>query len=421
MTADQGPDIAASGPIAYLTGVYPKVSHTFIQREVAALRALGAEVLTCTVRWADPKDIVGADQQAEAAATFCILDVARKPWQLMGCHWRALRTAPGSWFSALGLAWRTCPPGLKEALWQVFYFLEAGVLSDHLRSRGVVHLHNHFGDSSGTVTMLTSAISGIPFSYTMHGPDLFFEPIKWRIDAKTAQARFVVCISHFCRSQAMLFSDPVHWPKLKIVHCGVTPARYGQTPRDAFGKRVLFIGRLDAVKGGPLLLDAFATVCHAHPEAHLTVVGDGPARAALETQAAQLGLASAVTFAGYRSQTEVQGLLEQADMLVLPSFAEGVPMVLMEAMASRIPVIASRVAGVPELVEDGVTGFLVPPGDVASLTMRLNTLLGDPELCRTMGAAGRCVVEAGFDVDREAAWLLRLFRSNDPAVDRRES
>ncbi len=201
--------------------------------------------------------------------------------------------------------------------------------------------------------MLTGAISGLPYSYTMHGPDLFFEPVKWRIDEKTARARFVVCISHFCRSQAMLFSDPVHWPKLRIVHCGVSPARYGQAPRPAFGKRVLFIGRLDAVKGGPLLLEAFAAARAGHPEAHLTVVGDGPARGALEAQAAALGLAGAVTFAGYRSQDEVAALLEEADKLVLPSFAEGVPMVLMEAMASRIPVVASRVAGVPELVRTG--------------------------------------------------------------------
>ena len=182
---------------------------------------------------------------------------------------------------------------------------------------------------------------------------------------------------------------------------------------------MLFIGRLDAVKGGPLLIDAFAQARAAHPDAHLTVVGDGPARGALEAQAAARGLAGAVTFAGYRSQDEVAALLEEADMLVLPSFAEGVPMVLMEAMASRIPVIASRVAGVPELVEDGVTGFLVPPGDVESLAARMVALWDDPERAREMGARGRRVVEAEFDVEREAEWLLQLFRSADPAAERR--
>jgi glycosyltransferase involved in cell wall biosynthesis len=417
MTAET--DIPSPRPIAYLTGAYPKVSHTFIQREVAALRAQGAEVLTCTVRRADPKDVVGADQKAEEAATFCILEAARAPHRVIASHLRALRRAPARWFGALGLAWRTRPPGARAALWQLFYFVEAGILADHLHRQGAVHLHNHFGDASGTVTMLTGAIGGLPYSYTMHGPDLFFEPVKWRIDEKTARARFVVCISHFCRSQAMLFSDPVHWPKLRIVHCGVIPARYGRSLRGAFGKRVLFIGRLDAVKGGPLLIDAFAQARVAHPDAHLTVVGDGPARGALEALAAARGLAGAVTFAGYRSQDEVAALLEEADMLVLPSFAEGVPMVLMEAMASRIPVIASRVAGVPELVEDGVTGFLVPPGDVESLAARMVALWDDPERAREMGARGRRVVEAEFDVEREAEWLLQLFRSADPAAERR--
>ena len=156
----------------------------------------------------------------------------------------------------------------------------------------------------------------------------------------------------------------------------------------------------------------------AHPDAHLTVVGDGPARGALEAQAAARGLAGAVTFAGYRSQDEVAALLEEADMLVLPSFAEGVPMVLMEAMASRIPVIASRVAGVPELVEDGVTGFSCRRA-MSTACRAAVALWDDPERAREMGARGRQVVEAEFDVEREAEWLLQLFRSADPAAERR--
>lgn len=398
------------GPVAYLTGEYPRVSHTFIQREVAALRAQGVEVLTCTVRRAPATAVVGADQLAEQATTFAILETARRPARLLGAHLAALRRAPKAWWSALRLAWTTRPPGQRALLYQLFYFAEAGVLAGHLRRHGVRHLHNHFGDSSCTVTMLTAAISGIPYSFTEHGPALFFAPEKWRIDEKIARATRVVAISHFCRAQLMLFSDPVHWRKIAIVHCGITPAAYGCGPRDTFGKRVLFVGRLDPVKGVPLLLEAFAAVRSAHPEAHLTIVGDGAGRAGLERQAADLGIAGAVTFAGYKSQDEVAALLETVDMLVLPSFAEGVPVVLMEAMASRIPVLASRVAGVPELVEDGVSGFLVPPGDVASLTDRLAVLMGDPDLCRRMGIAGRAVVEAEFDIAKEAARLAAVFR-----------
>ena len=396
------------GPIAYLTGEYPKVSHTFILREIAALRRLGLTVHPCTARRAGARDVVGADQQAEAARTFCVVETARHPGRLIGAHLAALRHAPGRWLSALRLAWRTRPPGLKAGLWQIFYFLEAAVLARHLRQVGAVQLHNHFANSSCSLAMITSEMSGIPFSFTLHGPAIFYEAHWWRLDEKVARANRVHCISHFARSQAMYFSDPVHWPKLRIVHCGVTPAAYGRNPRGAFGQRVVFVGRLDPVKGVPLLLEAFARARATHPEARLTIVGDGPARAALEARAQALGLGAAVAFLGYRAQDEVAGILAEVDMLVLPSFAEGLPVVLMEALASRIPVIASQVAGVPELVQDGVSGFVVPPGDLDTLTDRLCRLLADPALCARMGEAGRATVEAAFDIDREAAWIAAI-------------
>lgn len=398
----------STGPVAYLTGEYPKVSHTFIQREVAALRALGVSVETCTVRRAAARDVL-ADQKAEEANTFCILETAKRPHRLLGAHLTLLARTPGRWFKTLALAWRTRSPGLKAMLYQLFYFAEAGVLAQHLRERGVVHLHNHFGNSSCSVAMLSSELSGIPFSFTEHGPAIFFEPERWRIDEKIARARFVAAISHFCRSQLMLFSDPAHWHKIGIVHCGVTPARYGREPRASFGKHILFVGRLDPVKGVPLLLEAFVAVRERHPDARLTIVGDGAKRADAEQQARARGLGDIVTFAGYKTQAEVAELLEVSDLLVLPSFAEGVPVVLMEAMASRIPVIASRVAGVQELVRDGETGYTVPPGDVATLSDRISHLLADPDLCRRMGEAGRAVVEAEFNLDKEAAWLATFF------------
>lgn len=409
MTQQKAPIRPETAPVAYLTGEYPKVSHTFIQREIAAVRAAGTEVITCTIRRAPEKDVVGADQKAEERATWCVLEAAKNPARLIWAHLAILARAPRRWLSALALARRTCPPGGKAALWQVFYFLEAAVLAQHLRRRGAGHLHNHFGNSSCSVAMLASEMSGIPFSFTLHGPAIFFEPMHWRIDEKIARAAFVSCISHFCRSQAMFFSDRAHWDRLRIVHCGVNPARYGRQPRAAFGKRVMFVGRLDAVKGVPLLLEAVARVRAAHPEVRLSIVGDGPHRAALEAQARDLGLDPDAVFLGYRPQDEVAALLEEADMLVLPSFAEGVPVVLMEAMASRIPVIASQVAGVGELVEDGRSGFIIPPGDVDTLTARLDRLLADPDLCRRLGAAGRAQVEAEFDIAREGAWLAQLF------------
>ena len=170
---------------------------------------------------------------------------------------------------------------------------------------------------------------------------------------------------------------------------------------------MLFVGRLDPVKGAPLLLEAFGRIRGKHPEATLDIIGDGSERPALEAQARAYG--DAVTFHGYMAQDAVADHLARADMLVLPSFAEGVPVVLMEAMASHIPVIASRVAGISELVEDGVSGFLVPPGDTDTLAERLDRLLSDPELCARMGEVGREKVEAEFDIAGEAGKLAAVF------------
>lgn len=397
------------GPVAYLTGQYPKMSHTFIQREVAGLRALGVEVRTCQVRAAPPAQIA-PDQEAEAAATFTILDAARLPHRLAGAHLRLLLRAPGAWGRALRLAWRTRQPGLRAGLYQLFYFAEAGVLADHLHRIRAVHLHNHFADSSGSVAMLAAELAGLPWSFTEHGPNLFFAPERWRLDEKVARARFVACISHFCRSQMMLFSDPAHWPKLEIVRCGIEPERYGTAPNRPAGAapRLLFIGRLAAVKGVPVLLQALAQLAPAHPGLGLTLIGDGPDRAALAAQAAALGLSERVVFAGLQGEAEVAEALAAHDMLVLPSFAEGVPVVLMEAMASRLPVVATRVGGVAELVRDGESGLLVAPGDADGLSEAIDTLLNDPSRARRMGAAGRAFVLARHDVRQEAARLAGL-------------
>lgn len=413
MQADQTGTKSAvkrGAPIAYLTGMYPKVSHTFILREVAALRAQGAKVLPCSVRRPPPQEVQGPEVEAEFDRTFLVLEAARNPVRLIGAHLSLLGTGPARWAAAARLAWKMCPPGSKAGLWQLFYLAEAGVLARYLQKNGAGHLHNHLGDAGGTVALLAATMAGIPFSYTAHGPDLFFAPSHWRLDEKTAQASFVACISHFCRSQLMLFSDPSHWHKLAIVRCGVEPERYGSKPRAAVGQHVLFVGRLAAVKGVPLLLEAFARIRADHPNARLTLVGDGTERAALQAKATALGLEDVADFVGYCTQDEVAAHLDSADMLVLPSFAEGLPVVLMEGLASRIPVIATPVAGVSELVRDTETGLLVPPGDVEGLVKALDQLLSDPALCTRLGVAGRKVVEEQHDVAREAATLLALFR-----------
>lgn len=384
--------------LAYLTGEYPRASDTFIQREVAALRGLGHEVLTCSIRTTGAEHLVGPEQRAEHASTFKVLDACKSPLRLLRAQVRWM-VRPGRYLRALRLAWQTAPKGIKGRLYNLIYFLEAGVLADELARQGVDHLHNHIAKASCTVAMLASELSGIPYSFTIHGPDIFFEPHHWRIDEKAARASFVACISDFCRSQLMCFADQAHWHRFHIIHCGVDPSRYSLS--DHTGQELLFVGRLAAVKGLPVLLEALRDL----PEGwHLTVIGDGPDRAALEDQAKGLS----VDFVGYKSQAEVAEALTKTDVFVLPSFAEGVPVVLMEAMASGVPVVTTQIAGVPELVREGA-GRLVPPGDATALAGALQDTLSDAEHRKAMGQQGRVIVDADFNIAAEAARLSALF------------
>ncbi len=402
-----------TGPIAYLTGEYPRATDTFIQREVFGLRDCGIKVLTCSIRKTGAEHIVGDEQRSEARQTFYVLDAAKNPLHLGRCHFRALIKSPARYFRGLKLAISTRPAGLKALFYQLFYFAEAVVLADYLQKNGIKHLHNHIAKSSCSVAMLTSEVSGIPFSFTLHGPDIFFAPEKWRLDEKIIRARFVACISHYCRSQAMAFSAPEHWSKLHIVHCGVEPERYDKAPENN-GKNLLFVGRLAAVKGLPILFQALDILLKKHPETCLTLIGDGPDRASLEAQAKPLG--DRVKFVGYKSQTEVAQYLNKTDVLVLPSFAEGVPVVLMEAMAARVPVVTTRIAGVPELVEDGVSGVLVAPGDVEGLVGAISGVLSSLPKRKKMGNAGRKKVISQYNVKTESAWLANIFESYEKGI-----
>ena len=391
--------------IAYLTGEYPRATDTFIQREVAALRALGFDIATCSIRRTGAEHLIGPEQVAEAAQTFLVLESTLN----IRAHLTALRH-PGRYFRALALAWRTAPKGVKGRIYQLIYFAEAIALAHFMQQNGVQHLHNHIAKASCTVAMLAGAISGIPYSFTMHGPDDFFEAVHWRLDEKIARARFVAAISDFARSQGMLYARRADWAKIHVVHCGIDPARYAGVAQGRGGD-LLFVGRLAAVKGVPVLFEALAKARQTRPDLYLTLIGDGPERAALEAEAKPLG--DAVRFVGYQSQDAVARALMQNDALVLPSFAEGVPVVLMEAMAAGLPVVATQIAGIPELVQNGICGILVPPGDANALATAMLAALADPAQKAAMGAAGRAKVTADFNIGTEVAWLGQVFAAYD--------
>jgi len=404
--------------IAYLASRYPAVSHTFIQREIAGLRDQGVTIDTFAIRRAQPDEVLSRADEAEARATYALLPVRFS--HLLRAHLRALVRHPRGYRATLAEAIRLAPAGARGALWQIFYFGESVLLWDRCRRRGATHVHAHFANVASDVALLAAWLGREAgegprsWSLTMHGSTELYDVPGFRLAEKARAAAFVACVSDFTRSQMMLFLEEARWPALALVRCGVDPARFAPRAAGGGGRgplRVLTVGRLVGGKGFALLLDAVHALAARGRDVALTVVGDGPSRGHLHAQAARLGLGDRVEWVGALGQDEIRERYASADVFCLPSFAEGVPVVLMEAMAMEIPVVATRIAGIPELIEDGVSGLLVTPARVDELADALDRLAGDPGLRARLGAAGRAAVLEGYDVARWTTVLRDLLES----------
>jgi colanic acid/amylovoran biosynthesis glycosyltransferase len=386
--------------IGYLTGQYPRATDTFIQREVAMLRTLGHHVQTFAVRKPSETENVSPEITLARKSTIYLLP----PHALARAHLGQFVSSPKRYSSALVLAWKYCPPGLRGAARQIAYFAEAGMLARLMKKHSLTHLHNHFADSSCSVTTIASVMGGFSYSFTMHGPGEFFAPKQWWVGEKIRRALFVNCISYFCRSQAMVFAPPSCWKKVRVVHCGIDPNLFDPKMHRGPGRQLLFVGRLTAEKGLPILLESISEL----EGAILEIAGDGPDKEMLLAEAQKLGVSNRVRFLGYQSQQQVRALLKQADVFVMSSFAEGLPVVLMEAMAAGVPVVATRIAGIPELVSDEESGLIVLPGDANAITKAVGRLLEDPDLRNRLAAAGRAKVEREFNINVESRWLAKI-------------
>lgn len=392
--------------VAYLVGEYPRATDTFIQREVRQLRERGVEIETISIRRPDEQEWVSEQIRAEANRTRYLLPCGIL--RLLGTHSRTAITHPIKYTQTLFQAWRLRQPGVRGLIYQAFYFAEAVLVARDLEDADVGHIHNHAPDGCGTVTLLASRLAGTTYSLTLHGPDIFVEPQRWRLGEKIDRAEFVACISHFARSQAMISAGDDATDHLHIVHCGIEPDRYAVRAHAGIGRRLLFVGRLARVKGWGVLIESIALIRDSVADVHLTIVGDGPDRAVIEAEIHRRGLDQHITLVGYQTESEVAHHLSETDVFVLPSFAEGVPVVLMEAMASGVPAVTTRIAGIPELIADGSEGTLVAPGDVRAFAAAVNELLSDSTLRNRMAAAGRQKVESEFNLAREVEWLHHL-------------
>jgi colanic acid/amylovoran biosynthesis glycosyltransferase len=395
--------------VGYIVSEYPKVSHTFIRREIEAVEACGIDVERISIR--DGGEVVDPRDLVEHGRTTRLLD--RGTSALLGAGLRCLLRAPLRSLRTFLLACRMGLNADRPMPVHWVYFLEAAMVADLVRRRAINHLHAHFGSNPAEVAMLAAQLSGITFSFTAHGTVETDNARAIGLPAKIRAAAFVVAVSDYGRAQMMRWIPPEQWSRIHVVHCGLGPEYLDSTapPIDG-GAGFLAVGRLSEEKGHVCLVNAFARMLNTGTRSRLVLAGDGPLRGVIESRCRELGIADRVRITGWVSGEQVRQLLLESRALVLPSFAEGLPVVLMESLALGRPVVSSWVAGVPELVEAGTSGWLVPPGNEDALGQAMQHCMdASSETLAAMGKAGQQAVRQRHDARTEGARLAGLFRA----------
>jgi len=396
--------------LAYLVSQYPAISHTFILREIQRLREVGFDVRVASIRDPDrPLEQLTAEEREEQRGTFYIKSAGAA--RAFAAAARVLFRHPMEFLSALKYAARLRGPN------NLLYFAEAAVLADWMHREELSQLHMHF---TTTVGLIARHILPMRTSATIHGSDEFINPAGFHLAQKVEAFDLVCAISEYGRSQLMRFSGARHWHKLRVVRLGVDaeifaprPFRYNPEPFE-----ILTVGRLAPVKGLHVLIGVFDHLVRRNRNIRLRIAGDGPERAALEREAALRGLSSHVIFEGWQTPDQLRRLYSNADIFALASFAEGIPVVLMEAMAMEIACVATWITGIPELLRHEIDGLLVPPGDEEALATAIARLIDDSDLRLRLGKSARQRVLEHYDLKRNteilADQLRRLAESPPP-------
>ncbi len=394
--------------IAYLVSQYVSGYHHYLQREVRALREMGLEVHVVSIGPPDgPVEGLTPLEREEAVASRNVKSAS--VGAVLVIHLRTVCSSPLGYLSGLGTAMRLSGWSLRRLLYHLFYFGEAVVAGYWIRAEHLTHFHVHY---CSTVGLLVTKVFPLTMSMTLHGQAEFVDPVGFHLAEKVSASTFVCAISHFGKSRILLSSAPSDWNKVEVVHLGVDLEEFTPVgPRESPGPlRIISVGRLVKLKGIPVLMNALAQLLAEGLALRLHLAGEGPERANLQTYAARIGLEGHIEFEGYLNQPELRGLYAQGDLFVLASFDEGLPVVLMEAMAMGLPCVATRITGIPELIRDEVDGLLVDPGDEQSLALAIQRLVDDPELRLRLGRAGRERVREKFNLRRNGAALSEVFR-----------
>lgn len=389
--------------VAILIAQHPAINHAVILREVLELRRY-LDVHTASIRSPDrPFEKLSPEEKEETNRTYYV-----KPQGLPGAvaaHLTSSFLRFPSYLAGLWLALRLGP----RLIHQIGYFTQALILGQWMRKNRIPHLHVHY---SSTVGLLVKKVFPIELSISFHGPDEFDDPKGFRIREKVAACTFVRAISMYARSQLMKSSDHADWAKIQVVYMGVDPARFSPRPYrpNPDPLELICVGRLAPVKAQHILIAAVGRLVQQGRPVLLHIVGGGPSRASLEAAAAARGAANHIIFHGFTPQDKLDALYRQADAFVLASFAEGVPGVLMEAMAMEIPCVSTWIAGVPELIQNGIGGLLCAPSDETAFADAIARLIDEPGLRHRIGQAARQQILSRFNLPENAKRLSSFLR-----------
>lgn len=374
--------------IAYLVNQYPSASHTFIRSEIEGLESLEVQVERITVVESRTSIVDDRDHVERGRLR---LKLKRSLPVLLFHVARTCVRSPARFFRALSCAWRMGRRSPSGRLNNLGYLAEACVLFDWTRRNAVEHVHAHFGTNSTAIALLCRLLGGPTYSFTVHGTETFDAPGFLSLDEKLRDAEFVATVSWHGQALMMRWTPVDLWNKIRIVRCFPDPLLFGEdSSLPAQERKLACIGRLAAEKGIFTLIEAAGLLAREGLDFEITVIGDGPLRGQAVARAREIGVESRFRFVGWGSNGDVKQAILSSRALVHPSYAEGLPVALMEALALGRPVIATYVGGVPELVRPGIEGWVVPAGSETHLADAMRSALtADPFELARLGRNGR--------------------------------
>lgn len=395
--------------IAYFVNQYPKVSHSFIRREIKGLENLGYEVSRFALR-SDKRELQDPEDIQEYEKTAYILGQNKIAIIYTGIS--ILISRPKQFCmvlnKAIKMGWRSD----RGIIRHIAYMFESCVLLKWQQKYQIAHTHAHFGTNSAAIVMFSKLLGGSDYSFTVHGPEEFDKPEALSLHEKIFYSKFVIAISSYGRSQLYRWIPYTQWPKVKVVHCGLDDVFLSESNHRVANEsdQLVCVGRLCEQKGQLLLLQALKALNEAGVHCKLVLAGDGPMRDIIEQRIVEYNLSDQVNITGWISSTQVKQLLQESRALVLPSFAEGLPVVIMESLALARPVISTYIAGIPELIKNNKNGFLISAGSVSDLMEAMRKMLEiDVQYLHQLGKSGYDVVRQRHDIKQEVVKLAELF------------